>query len=358
LSPSESIRLRRSRSERALCARRRCALRKSGLALVCLIALLPGTSRGAAEGGEKLVESVAAQVGNEIVLQSEVMELAAPIEERMRQAGAPEAEIAMVRRQALERLIETKLLSSVVERLELSASREEVDEAIAAIAGENGLSVEQLLASVASHGLAIDEYREKIRGEIERSKVIGAMVRSRVQIEEEEIRALYEEQFSDQRSGGEEVYVRHLVVLTEGGFEPRSLDAACDLARAARARIESGEVDFTQVAQRLSDMNAQRGGDLGWMHREELAPWMAQRVDAMQPGDLSAVIEMPFGCNLLELVDRREFRPVTFADAEPQLRSILYQRKTESEYVKWLDVLREQTFIERKGAFAAGGFDG
>ena len=57
-------------------------------------------------------------------------------------------------------------------------------------------------------------------------------------------------------------------------------------------------------------------------------------------------------------VDRREFRPVTFADAEPQLRSILYQRKTESEYVKWLDVLREQTFIERKGAFAAGGFDG
>ena len=144
MSASESIRLHRSRSERPLCARGRAGLRRAGLAIVCLLAWLPGTSLGAAEGGERLVESVAAQVGNEIVLQSEVMELAAPIEERMRQAGAPEAEIAMVRRQALERLIETKLLSSVVERLELSASREEVDEAIAAIAGENGLSVEQL----------------------------------------------------------------------------------------------------------------------------------------------------------------------------------------------------------------------
>jgi parvulin-like peptidyl-prolyl isomerase len=77
----------------------------------------------------------------------------------------------------------------------------------------------------------------------------------------------------------------------------------------------------------------------------------------MEPGELSPVIEMSFGCNLLQLVDRREFQPVDFAQAEPQLRSILFQRKTEVEYTKWIDVLRNQTYIERKGAFA-GGFDG
>lgn len=307
---------------------------------------------------EELVEAVAAQVGTEIVLDSEVRELAEPLEERMRQGGAPKSEIARVRSQALQRLIESKLLSSVVDRLELGATREEVDEAIEGIAAENGISLDQLYASIASHGLSVDEYRTKIRGEIERSKVVNAMVRSRVEISGDEVRALYEDQFSDQRSGGQEIHVRHLVVLTEGGPVPRTPTLACEAVAEARRRIAAGELDFSSAAQRISDANAERGGDLGWIHRGDLAGWMAQRVDEMTPGELSPVIEMPFGCNLLELVDRRDFQPVSFEQAAPQIRAMLFQRKTESEYVKWLDVLRKQTYIELKGPYAGGSIDG
>jgi len=255
-----------------------------------------------------------------------------------------------MRRDALERLIETKLLSSVVERLELGADREEVDAAIGAIASDNGLTIEQLLTSVTSHGLTLDEYREKIRGEIERSKVVNAMVRSRVQIEEKEVRALYEERFAGQRDGGQEVYVRHILVMPDG----RSADTAagaCEVARGARIEIVSGIADFSEVAQRVSDMSPERGGDLGWIHREDLAEWMSGIIDAMQPGQLSDVIPMPFGCNLLELVDRRKFQAITYEQAESQLRNLLFQQKTEVEYTNWMDVLREQTYIERKGAF-------
>jgi len=323
-------------------------------ALTAMTGLLGAMTPGIGSA-EELVEAVAAQVGNEIVLDSEVRELAGPIEERMRQAGAPEREIERVRSQALERLIEGKLLSSVVERLELGATREEVDEAIRGIAGENGLSLEQLYASIASHGLSVEEYRGKIRGEIERSKVVNAMVRSRVQISEEEVRALYDEQFGDQRSGGEEIYVRHLVVLNEGGRVPRAPGNACETVRDARERILSGELDFSAAAQRVSDSNAERGGDLGWIHRQDLAPWMAGQIEKMKAGELSPVLEMPFGCNLLQLVDRREFRPVGFEEARERLSSILFQRKTETEYARWLDVLRGQAYIERKGPYAGGG---
>lgn len=324
-------------------------------AWVGVLGVLAGAGSVAAE---ELAEAVAAQVGTEIVLDSEVRELAEPLEERMRQSGAPQSEIERVRSQALQRLIETKLLSSVVDRLELGATREEVEEAIEGIAAENGISLDQLYASIASHGLSVDEYRAKIRGEIERSKVVNAMVRSRVEISKDEVRALYDDQFSDQRSGGEEIHVRHLVVLTEGGPVPRTPALACEAVAEARRRILSGELDFASVAQRLSDANAERGGDLGWIHREDLASWMAQRVDQMKPGDVSPVIEMPFGCNLLELVDRREFQPVSFEQAAPQIRAMLFQRKTESEYVKWLDVLRKQTYIELKGRYAGGSLDG
>lgn len=305
-----------------------------------------------ARAAERVVEGIAAQVGNDIVLRSEVLELAAPIEERMRAAGAPEAEITMMRRDALERLIESKLLSSVVERLELSADREEVDNAIAAIASDNGLSIEQLLASVTSHGLTVQEYRAKIRGEIERSKVVNAMVRSRVQIEEEEVRALYQERFGEQRSGGQEIYLRHLMVAV-GGRAASTPGEACSLVRAARQEISTGERDFATLAQQISDSNPQSGGDLGWMHREELADWIGDVVDPMGPGELSSVVEMGPGCHLFEVVDRREFKPVTFEQAAPQLRNMIFQRKTEEKYTEWLDELREMTYIERKDAFGS-----
>ena len=307
-------------------------------------------SAASAPAAEQLAEGIAAQVGSGVVLVSEVMELAAPIEERLRRAGAPAQEIARVRKEALERLIEGRLLSSVVERLELGAASEEVDAAIQAIADDNGLTMEQLLASVTSHGLSVDEYREKIRGEIERSKVVNAMVRSRVQIEEEEVQSLYDQEFGDQHAGGEEVYLRHLVVLSDG---PRAKDAAtaCSVVAEARQRIAAQQIEFGDAARRVSDMNPQQGGELGWMHRTELAGWMADPVAKLSPGELSPVIEMPFGCNLLQLVDRREFRPVSYDDAQARLRNVLFQRKTEEEYTRWLDELRGHTFVERKAAF-------
>jgi peptidyl-prolyl cis-trans isomerase SurA len=315
------------------------------LAGVASFALAP-----AAGAAEMLVEGIAAQVGSEIVLASEVMELAGPVEQRLRQAGAPPSEITMVRKDALERLIENKLVGSVVERLELGADREEVDAAIQAIADENGLTIDQLLSSVASHGLTVDEYREKIRGQIEHTKVINAMIRSRVQISEEEVRALYDEVYGDQKSGGEEIHLRHILVLADG---PRAstLDGACAIVEAARTEIELGENDFPTVARRVSDMNPESGGELGWMHRDDLARWMATTVRDLDPGQMSAVVEMPFGCNLLQVVDRRSFEPVSFEEAKGRLQNEIFQRKTEEQYVEWIDTLRSQTYIDRKAGF-------
>ena len=315
--------------------------------LLCALALVAAAPSDAAE---ELVEGVAAQVGTDIVLASEVFELSAPVEERMRQAGAPRDQILAVRRDALERLIEGRLLSSVVSRLELDADRDEVDAAISAIAEENGLSMEQLLSSVTSHGLTVQEYRDKIKGEIERSKVVNAMVRSRVQIEAEEVEALYRQRFGEQPEGGDEVHLRHIVVMP-GGRTATTPAQACDRVSAARTEIVGGGADFGAVARELSDMNPEQAGDLGWIHRRDVADWMAQVVDGLAPGELSSVIEMPFGCNLIQLVDRRGFERITYEQAEPQLQNYLYQQKMEEEYTKWLDVLRQQTFIERKGAF-------
>ena len=58
----------------------------------------------------------------------------------------PAVEIAKLRAEGLEKMIEWRLIEQVVRDAELYATDEEVDETIEAIASENGITVEQLRA--------------------------------------------------------------------------------------------------------------------------------------------------------------------------------------------------------------------
>jgi peptidyl-prolyl cis-trans isomerase SurA len=322
---------------------RTCA-RLAALAGASLLASMPGAAK------EQLVDAIAAQVGTRIVLISEVMRIVGPQESAMRAAGAPEGEIAKLRADGLERMIESKLIEEMVGRLELYASDEEIDRTIESIARENGLSMEQLQASVVFHGMTIDQYREQIKRDLERRNVVNAMIGSKIEVDEAEVKQLYQQRFANQPEGGEMIHVRQLLV-TYGGLSKRTKQAACGSVADARTRIAGGE-DFAVVARELSDVAPQDGGDIGWLHLDAVAPWMSNALAPLQPGDTSDPIELPFGCSILNLVERRDFRPVAYEDAREALTQELWERSMENGYREWMEELRSQTYIDRRGYFA------
>lgn len=300
---------------------------------------------------EVLVEGIAAQVGSGVVLVSEVRRLSAPIEARMRKGGAPESEVLKMRAEALDRLIEERLIDDVVRRYQLNATEAEVNDAVAAKAQENGLTVEQLRQSIANHGLTFEEYRAQIKNLIERQRVLGNIVRSRVHVDDEEIEAAYRQRYSDQRDSGAELHLQHLLIAVSAE-KMRDQATACRIASEIRSELLAEKITFSQAAERLSDTNAERGGDLGWVHAEELAGWMAPALQGLEAGDVSEVIPMSFGCNLLRVVERREFQPVTFEQARPAIEQAIFGQKMEQEYTTWIDKLREQVYVDRKGTYA------
>jgi peptidyl-prolyl cis-trans isomerase SurA len=311
--------------------------------------LLWSSSAGATD--EKLLDGVAAQVGDEIVLVSELDEMTRPMEKRMRDAGAPDAQINNMHREALERLIDERLIANMVTRLEMGASQDEISQAVEGIAQSNGLTAAQLKASVENHGLTMKEYRTKLKGEIERNKIIGAMVSDRVRVTPEEIQALFNERYGDQKAGGEEVRLRHILVGV-GGSTMRDENTACAMIDEAAVKIRAGQLDFNEAARQLTEMNPEQQGELGWLHLNEIAPWMVNAIQPLKPGEITNPIPMPFGCNLLQLVDERTFQPVTLEQANASLRAELVNRKTDREIGEWLDEVRKQTFIARKGRYA------
>ncbi len=297
---------------------------------------------------EILVDGIAAQVGGDVVLFSEVLAMVTEGERQMRAAGAPETQIAALRAQGLERLIEDRLIRNEVKRMELYASDNEIDETIAMIAGDNGLTPEELEQSVVDQNLDFEDYREQIKEKIEYQRVIQVSLMSKIEVEETAVRRLYDQRFKDQPEGGNQVHLRQLLVPT--GTD-KSLDAACAEVSAAAAKIAAGE-SFEAVASELSVTAPEQGGDIGWLHASSLADWMAELVAKLEPGEVSPVNRQPFGCNLLKLVERRAFERISYETAQPQLFREVQQMMMETEFVDWMEELRKHIFIQRYGYFA------
>lgn len=308
-------------------------------------------SASPASPDEVLVDGIAAQVGEDVVLVSEVMAMVADGEKQMRAAGVAENQIAMLRAQGLERMIEDKLIRSEVKRMEMYASDEEVDKTIEMIASDNGLTAEQLEKSVRAKSMDFADYREQIKQKIENQRVVQVVLMPRIEVEESAVRRLYDQRFKDQPDGGEQVHLRQLLVPV--GPE-KDADAACAEVSAAAKRIAAGEA-FEKLASEISVVAPEQGGDIGWLHASSLASWMAKLVAELEPGEISPVNRQPFGCNLLKLVEKRAFERISFEMAEPQLFREIQQMMIEAEFAVWMEELRKRTYIQRFGYFADAG---
>lgn len=317
------------------------------LLLSSLLLLLPS----AAALGAEVTDGVAAQVGSEIVLVSEITQYTDPVEKQLRQAGATEDDVLRMKSEVLERLIERKLIDQVVKKAELEATEAEIDQTVAAIAKENNLSVERLQQSVEASGMPMSVYREKIRGEIQHAKVMNGMVRARVHVEEEDVKKRYAERYANAPEGGNEYHLRH-ILLPFISTKAEQKAVVCDKARQALTRIKGGE-SFESVASQISAVNPERGGDVGWVHEGTLTAWMVPVVKSLAPGQTSNVVESAYGCNLMQVVEKRSFEKKSYEQVHEQLHEELFRERMDVEYDRWMDKLRAQAYIERKGSFAA-----
>jgi parvulin-like peptidyl-prolyl isomerase len=126
----------------------------------------------------------------------------------------------------------------------------------------------------------------------------------------------------------EQVHARHILVNSQA------------TAQALRAQIQAG-ADFGQVAQQSSQDTLTRaaGGDLGWFARGTLpAKEVEDAAFALQPGQLSEVIQSAFGYHLVQVLER---------DPARKLEGDLFVKVQQQAMENWLNGLRAQAQVQR-----------
>jgi hypothetical protein len=112
--------------------------------------------------------------------------------------------------------------------------------------------------------------------------------------------------------------------------------ADCDQASVMRQRIEDGESLFKLASEYSIDLQARNSsGDLGWLVQGSGYPALESAIQALKPGQLSAPVQTPKGCHLVQLLGRKPARQRAYVEVSGSVRQALLAERS-SEYLKSL----------------------
>jgi peptidyl-prolyl cis-trans isomerase C len=233
---------------------------------------------------------------------------------------ALERELPRVRRGILERLIDRELMLAEAGRRGIRPSAEELERALEPTRG--GMPAKELEATLAEAGTDGGSWRRAAERDLTVEK-LQAAIAAPVTVEEREIDDWLARR-RDRRDLPEEVRASQILVRTEAD------------ALEARRRILGG-ASFADVARGISlSPDADRGGDLGYFSRGQMPPEFDDVAFNLPRGQLSDVVESPYGFHLFLVVDRRPGRNRSDEELRADVRAALLAGKREAAFRTWL----------------------
>lgn len=291
-----------------------------------------------------VIERIVAVVNSDVVLLSEVEGIMTALE----QAEPPPPGSDLIswrmerRAEVMDTLIAEKLLDQEIKKLRIDVTEAEIDRVIEGTMQQHKLDRARLEQALAAQGLSYTEYREGLKKQILKGKIIQLKVKSRVHVNDQDVKSVYAKKV---RASSKEfrLKARHMVFLVAPGQDDGEAKRA---ALAAKARVDGGE-EFSAVARTGSDgPSRSNGGALGEFGKGEMMAEFEEAAFAATPGVVTEPVRTPVGWHLI-LVDERvsvEERPLEAI--EEDLRNQLYEAEVESAFKRYIDELKQKAFIE------------
>ena len=253
--------------------------------------------------GIQPVDRIAAVVNEEIILRSELDRALSNIRTQYAANPAQLPPADVLERQVLERLILLRLQLARAADAGITASDEEVEQALQGVAQQNSMTADQLRARITQDGMGFAEFRNNLRDEIVTQKLRQSFAQGRINVSEAEVDAALA---TAATTSSVQFRLSNLLVGTPDGATPEQVALAQKKIAGVKALIDKGELTFSAAAVRYSDSpNALEGGDLGWRALNEIPPAFAASIQQMQAGQMIGPIRGSSGFQLLQLVETR-----------------------------------------------------
>ena len=247
------------------------------------------------------LDSVIAIVDEDIILASEVSERIEQIKISAEQRGITLPDDETVLQETLDRLILESIQLQLADRYGVRVPDAQLDQSMARIAAQNGMTPEQFRDALSQTGQSYIEMRSSIRDELAIQRVQQGSVMQDINITEKEI-----DNFMVTEEG---------LALTEPEY--RVLQALLPISRSdnevQRAAKEEyvdgvlanilGGADFSEAVS-VQGPHIFQGGDLGWRKLSDIPSMFANIIPSLKAGDTGKV-QSNSGFHLIYLAEAR-----------------------------------------------------
>lgn len=263
--------------------------------------LLISTSSAAYEDIDKTI----AVVGDDIIFASELNQRVEQAQRRL-QAQKKNVSESKLRSQLLEGLILEKIQLNIAKENNISATKSDLKNAIRLTEEKLRRSGTTFKEYSQANNISADDMLQELKKDVTIKKMQQGIINQRISITDKEI-----DNFLNSKAGKEWLTPRFRLGHI---FFPANETNASNVLKQAKSiyqRLQNPTVDFAQMAQQYSKgPNAAKGGDLGVQTKDSMPALFAEKVDFLNPNDVSEPFTSPAGVHILKLFSRNGAEPV------------------------------------------------
>lgn len=342
-------------------------------ALVAAPGIMPPASAQGREAAPRTLatpgDHIIAVVNQELVTAVELDRRQAALRQAAQRAGQPAPSGAELRQQALDSLIEERVIITHARDQGWRIDEAEIDRAVQSVAAQNQLTQAQLRQRLAAEGMDLGRFRASLKDQIAVERTREREVIARIVVSDEDIDRALEAQ-ATQAMATADLNIAQILVRVPDEAPEAVVAERRARAEQALARVKAGEA-FDSVARDISeDASRERGGELGLRPADRLPDLFVDAVRSLAAGQVApAVVRSGAGFHVLKLVARsgaadtgtvtetraRHILLRTSEQASPEQaarRLLQVKRAIETGERRFEDLARE---VSEDGSAAAGG---
>ncbi|RJQ81474.1 MAG: hypothetical protein C4519_08890 [Desulfobacteraceae bacterium] len=264
---------------------------------------------------------------------------------RLRNQMISKEQLNTLNAQLIENLIERELLFQHARKSKIAVPPQWVDAALSDLKTRLGgaAALQNYLAAV---GKTQNQLKDRLRTGLAVRRLLRRQAVRAIRVSEAEMQVFYR-QHPEFFERGEQIRVRHILVSVKDWDDPNQPANALNKIQGLKMRIEK-EHDFAVLAIDHSDCPSRiRGGDLGYVTREQLVESFAEAAFALPQGAVSDIVSTRFGYHLIQMVERRPPVPIGYKDVREKIERTLRRNKENAAIKGYVARLKSQAEIQR-----------
>ena len=248
---------------------------------------------------------IVAVVNRELVTNSEVQGRLERITQEEGKRGTQLPPRDELQRQVLDQLIDERAQLASARETGVRVDEADIDRAVASIAGQNQITVQQMRERMKAEGIDYLRLRENLRDQMLLERVRERDVQGRIRMTDTEIENWLAGQRAKAGLSTEYNIAQILIAVPEGASTTEAAQRRT-LAVTALQRLRAGE-NFAALVNQLSEAGKENGGALGLRAANRLPDVFVDAVSPLKPGEVAPqVVRSGAGFHVLKLIERKD----------------------------------------------------